>query len=130
MLHVLLEASMAGWEDFCICGSLKGRGLVAQFVSVTLGDGSQVLFQAAESDLVELRGGGAEVVAAEGAAGRLEGIAAAAEQVCAALRTRMKPDEVQLELGVGLSGEVGWFFAKSAMEGSLRVTLTWKAAES
>jgi Trypsin-co-occurring domain 1 len=69
------------------------------------------------------------VVAVEGAAGRLEGIAVAAEQVCAALRTRFKPSELQLELGVGLSGEVGWFFAKSAVEGSLKVTLTWKAPE-
>ena len=103
---------------------------MADFVSVALADGSQVLFQTAESDLVELRGAGAEVVPAKGTAGRLEAIAAAAEQVCAALRTRMKPDEVQLEIGVGLSAEVGWFFAKSAMEGSLRLTLMWKKSDS
>ncbi|WP_405910164.1 CU044_2847 family protein [Streptomyces sp. NBC_00828] len=104
-------------------------GSVADFVSVTLADGTQVLFQTAESDLVEPRGARVRVESADGAGSRLETIAAAVEQVCAELRTRMSPDEVQLEIGVGLSGEVGWFFAKSAMDGSLKVTLTWRRQE-
>lgn len=102
---------------------------MADFVSVKLADGSEVLFQTAESDPVQLRGGGVEVVAAEGT-GRLETIAEAAGELCAALRKRVKPDEVQLEIGVGLSGEVGWFFAKSTVEGSLKVTLSWKGPEA
>jgi hypothetical protein len=101
---------------------------VADFVSVTLDDGSEVLFESAESDLVALHGGEPEIVSA-GTVGRLAAIAEATGQLHKSLQA-LNPDELQLEIGVGLSGEVGWFFAKSSMEGSLKVTLTWKASEA
>jgi hypothetical protein len=101
---------------------------VPDFVSMTLTDGSQVLFQSEESDLVEMHSATAEVVPLNMAAGRLETIAKAAQQMCESLRTQMGPDEVQLEMGVAISGEMGWVFAKSTASGSLKVTLTWKAS--
>ena len=101
---------------------------MADFVSVTLEDGSEVLFESAESDLVALRGGAAEIVPA-GTVDRLAGIAEAAGQLRSSLKA-LDPDELKLEIGIGLSGEVGWFFAKSSMEGNLKVTLTWKASDA
>jgi hypothetical protein len=103
---------------------------VPDFVSMTLDDGSQVLFQSAESDLVAMHSGAMDVVPLDEAAGRLETIAKAAQQMCESLRTQMAPDEVQLEIGVAVSGEMGWVFAKTTAEGSLKVTLTWKAPAS
>lgn len=97
------------------------------FVRLTLDDGSQVLFQSAQGDLVALHRGAPDVESADDAVGRLETIAKAAQQMCASLRSQMAPDEVQLEIGVGLSAELGWFFAKTTADGSLKVTLTWKS---
>ena len=101
---------------------------MADFVSVTLEDGSEVLFESAESNLVALHGGAPEIVTA-GTVGRLAAIAEATGQLCESLKA-LEPDQLQLEIGVGLSGEVGWFFAKSSMEGSLKVTLTWKSPDA
>lgn len=99
---------------------------MADFARVTLDDGTEVLFEEQGADLVSLRGGGATVEDVEQGAARLESIARAAGEVSKSLRQRLAPDELCLEIGVGLSGEVGWFFAKSAVEASLKVTLTWK----
>src|ERR1035438_116928 len=121
--------SRRGWETRGVvlfvpfCGGELG---VPDFVSLTLDDGSQVLFQSAESDLISMHSGAADVVSADAAAGRLEEIAKGAQQMCASLRSQMAPDEVQLQIGVGLSAELGWFFAKTTAEGTLTVTLTWK----
>jgi hypothetical protein len=42
------------------------------------------------------------------------------------LRTRLAPDEVDLEFGWKVSGEVNWwFFANSQGEGAIEVTLKW-----
>ena len=58
---------------------------------------------------------------------RLSQIAAAADQVSKGLRARLAPEEIQLEFGVKISGEVGWwFFAKASGEASINVTLTWR----
>lgn len=98
---------------------------MADFVKVDMGDGTEVLFQSAESDLVRAHGGGADIEELDAAAHRLEDIAAAAHKVSQTMRERMTPDELTLEIGVGLSGEIGWFFAKSSLDASLKVTLTW-----
>jgi Trypsin-co-occurring domain 1 len=42
------------------------------------------------------------------------------------LRKRLAPGEIELEFGVKVSGEVGWFFAKGSGEASMNVTLTWR----
>ena len=91
---------------------------------------SVVLFEAAESDLVALHGGAPEVRGMAGsAAGRLEAIADAAEEVYRSVRDRLGPDKVEMEIAVGLSGEVGWFVAKSSVSGGLKLTLTWQPAK-
>jgi hypothetical protein len=100
---------------------------VAEFVRYQLEDGSEVYFEAAESDLVSLRGGEAEVTDAGPLADRLQHVAKAAEQVTQSLRSRLTPDEIKLEFGIKVSGEVNWwFFAKNKAEGTISVSLVWK----
>jgi hypothetical protein len=106
---------------------------VAEFVRFTLDDGSVVMFESAESDLVQLHGGVAEVRDGGRLTARLQGVAEAAEQVAGSLRSRLAPDEVSLEFGLKVSGEMNWWiFAKAQSEGTIKVTVTWSkgAAES
>ena len=114
---------------------------MAEFVKVPVeggpggdpGEGSAVvLFQTAESDLVSLHRGGRPDVEelAEDAGGRLSAIADAAEQVYRSVADRLHPDRVELELSVGLSGEVGWFVAKSSATGGLKLRLSWDTPPS
>jgi hypothetical protein len=99
---------------------------MAEFVRFTLDDGSQVLFESAESDLVALHGGGEPEVREGGKlTERLQAVAEAAEEVAGSLRSRLVPDEVSLEFGLKVSGGVNWFFAKAQSEGTIKVTLTW-----
>jgi hypothetical protein len=99
---------------------------MAEFVRFTLDDGSQVLFESAESDLVALhRGGTPEVRDGGKLTARLQGVAEAAEEVADSLRARLVPDEVSLEFGLKVSGGVNWFFAKAQGEGTIKVTLKW-----
>jgi Trypsin-co-occurring domain 1 len=101
--------------------------VVAEFVRFTLDDGSEVLFESAESDLVALRGGPPEVRDGGKLTARLQGVAEAAEEVAGSLRARLVPDEVSLEFGLKVSGGVNWFFAKAQGEGTIKVSLTWAA---
>jgi hypothetical protein len=99
---------------------------MAEFVRFTLDDGSQVLFESAESDLVALHGGAQpEVLDGGKLTARLQGVAEAAEEVAGSLRARLVPDEVSLEFGLKVSGGVNWFFAKAQGEGTIKVTLKW-----
>ena len=120
-------------EDAWRSVALEGRGVVAEFVRFTLDDGSVVMFESAESDLVAQHGGPPEVRDGGKLTARLQGVAEAAEQVSGSLRSRLVPDEVALEFGLKVSGEMNWwFFAKAATEGTIKVTLKWSgtAAES
>lgn len=99
---------------------------MADFVTVVLDDGTEVVFQSAESDLVRPHGGPPMVERYEAAMDALGRMAHATHRVCRSFAERMRPDELQLEIGVGLSGEVGWFFAKSEAEATMTLTLTWK----
>jgi hypothetical protein len=102
--------------------------VVAQFVRYTLDDGSQVVFESAESDLVALHGGQPDVVDGGQLQARLEAVAGAAQQVAVPLRSRLRPEEISLEFGLKVSGEVNWwFFAKNQAEGTIKVTLTWNS---
>jgi hypothetical protein len=102
-------------------------GVMADFVKYELDDGSEVFFESAEASLVSLRGGPADVVDAGKLGDRLSHIAAAADEVSKGLRERLAPEEIALEFGVKVSGEVGWwFFAKASGEASINVTLTWR----
>jgi Trypsin-co-occurring domain 1 len=99
---------------------------MAEFVRFTLDDGSEVYFESAESDLVERHGGKPEVADGGRLHARLAAVAEAAEQVAGSLRERVAPDEVSLEFGLKVSGEVNWwFFAKNHAEGTIKVTLKW-----
>ena len=99
---------------------------MAEFVRYTLEDGSAVVFESAESDLVTLHGGEPDVRDGGRLQTRLESVAAAAEQVAGSMRSRLAPDQVSLEFGLKISGEVNWwFFAKNQAEGTIKVTLTW-----
>jgi Trypsin-co-occurring domain 1 len=103
--------------------------VVAEFVRFTLDDGSVVVFESAESDLVALHGGAPEVRDGGKLTQRLQGVAEAAEQVSGSLRSRLVPDEVALEFGLKVSGEMNWwFFAKAATEGTIKVTLKWSGS--
>jgi hypothetical protein len=99
--------------------------VTAEFVRFTLDDGSEVMFESAESDLVALRGGPPDVREGGRLTERLQGVAEAAELVAGSLRSRLVPDEVSLEFGLKVSGEVNWFFAKAQSEGTIKVTLKW-----
>ena len=98
---------------------------MAEFVRFTLDDGSEVLFESAESDLVALHGGPPEVRDGGKLTARLQGVAEAAEEVAGSLRARLVPDEVSLEFGLKVSSGVNWFFAKAQGEGTIKVTLKW-----
>jgi len=102
---------------------------MAEFVKFTLDDGSEVFFESAESDLVEMRGGGPKIANGGPLTTRLTGVAEAAGQVAESLRERLAPHEVSLEFGVKVSGELNWwFFAKNQAEGTIKVTLKWTPA--
>ena len=98
---------------------------MAEFMRFTLDDGSQVLFESAESDLVALHGGAPDVRDGGKLTAQLQGVAEAAEEVAGSLRARLVPDEVNLEFGLKVSGGVNWFFAKAQGEGTIKVTLKW-----
>jgi Trypsin-co-occurring domain 1 len=98
---------------------------VAEFVRYRLDDGSEVVFETAESDLVSLRGGAA-VQDGGRLSERLSGVAKAAEQIAGELRSRMTPDELSLEFGIKVSGELNWWFlAKSQGETAIKITVKW-----
>ena len=105
------------------------RGAMAEFLRFTLDDGSEVMFESAESDLVAPRGG--QPVVREGGrlTERLHGVAEAAEEIAGSLRSRLAPDEVSLEFGLKVSGGVNWFFAKAQGEGTIKVTVKWAGTQ-
>jgi Trypsin-co-occurring domain 1 len=97
---------------------------MAEFVRFTLDDGSQVLFESAESNLVALHGGQPDVRDGGKLTARLQGVAEAAEEVAGSLGARLVLNEVSLEFGLKVSSGVNWFFA-GAGEGTIKVTLKW-----
>ncbi len=100
---------------------------MADLMRYQLEDGSEVMFEFENSTLVDSHGGGDVVHEGGRLAGKLAGITAAAQQVAQAMREKVEPGELQLELGVKIAGEVNaWFFAKQQGEATIKVTLTWK----
>ena len=53
-------------------------------------------------------------------------MAKGAGTLASTFRKWVTPDELVLELSVGLSGEVGWFFAKSKLDTVITISATWK----
>ena len=104
---------------------------MSEFVKFELDDGTEVFFESAESDLIAQHTGAPEVSDGGRLRGRLEGVASAAEQVSTSLRSRLAPEEVTLEFGVKIGGEVNWwFFAKNQAEATIKVTLKWSAGSA
>lgn len=99
---------------------------MAAFVEYELDDGSMILFETDESDLVTSYSGGEKV-----SRGRLDEpfhrIAQTAQQLLRSTRSVMTDvDEVTLTFGVRVSADAGFVFAKAKVEGAIDVTLTWK----
>ncbi|WP_433833540.1 CU044_2847 family protein [Actinoplanes sp. CA-015351] len=104
---------------------------MTNLVRYTTDDGTEVLFESAESSAVGYRGGEAAVADGGALTSRLRGVAAAAEQISQEMRSRLVPDEVTLEFGVKVSAEAkAWFFAKAQGEGTIKVTLRWAGTSS
>lgn len=100
---------------------------MSDFVRFELTDGSEVLFESASSDLVQQYAGTATTTDGGVLAQRLAGAAETAETVARTLRSRLTPSELSLELGLKVSGEANWFFARNQAEGTIKVTLKWTA---
>lgn len=129
-MHTERGARSGLLEERSGSASLVWRITMADFVRVTLADGTEALFQTNEPDVTSLPGPSGEVAAPEQGAARFETVAAAAGQVCASIRERLDPDDLTLEIGVGLSADHGWYFAKSASNANLKVSLSWKRHEA
>lgn len=100
---------------------------MADLVEYTLEDGTTVLFEAAEADLVSTHGGRFSKETGGPLADRISGIAKTAQQVAASMRSALEPDELAVELGVKVAGELNaWFFARNQAEATIKVTATWK----
>jgi|SRR5438034_8289240 hypothetical protein len=103
---------------------------MADLVEYKLADGTSVLFQTAEADLVGLRGAHSFRKEDGGAlSDRLAGVAKTASQVAESMRVALTPDELSVELGVSVAGELNaWFFVRSQAEATIKVTATWRQA--
>jgi hypothetical protein len=100
---------------------------VADLIEYGLDDGTTVLFEAAEAELVGLRGNRASVEEGGGLLARVNTIAKAAQRIGTSMRDSLEPDELTLELGIRISGELNaWFFAKNQAEATIKVTASWK----
>ena len=116
-------------EGAVVSGMMGVGGVMTEFVQFTLDDGSVVMFESAESDLVTQHGGEPKVSEGGKLTARLRGVAEAAEEIAGSLRSQLAPDEVNLEFGLKVSGEASWwFFAKASTEGTIKVTLKWSGS--
>lgn len=98
---------------------------MADFVQFELEDGTPVLFETEESNLVRRHGGAGELSEGGALGEKLTGAAETAQAVSKTLRERLHPDELTLELGLKVSGQANWFVAKAQTEGNIKVTLKW-----
>lgn len=101
---------------------MGGQRDVSKYVPVVLDDGTIVHFEEARSE--PSRGGPKQ--SADVAVQSLGEIAQAATKLNETLKEKLQPDVLTLEIAIGLSAEVGWFFARSTAEGNLKLTLQWK----
>lgn len=101
---------------------------MVSFVRYTLEDGSEVLFESAESSLVELHGGRRRWPTVAGCRPGWSTCPPRPRRSRTRCGPRLAPDEVELKFGLKVSGEVNWwFFAKNQAEGTIEVTLRWAA---
>jgi hypothetical protein len=89
------------WSSSVVMGTVRGAHDLRQPLGTArtarLEDGSEVVFESAESDLVQLHGGGdPDVVDGVALQARLAGVASP-EQLAGSLRSRLTPEEIALE---------------------------------
>ena len=99
-----------------------------KLVCYKMADGSSIVVEEAVDDRGGYVGRGDVIEAAQrGFEEALAALRPATAAVMAQINGLMeKPDEVQLELGFSLKGEVGAVIAKTAAEGSFKLSLKWK----
>lgn len=117
--------------------------MVAELVEFHLADGSVVLVQGdagplatseGDGEHVAMRGwrdrapaGVVTVAASTGFEQALEAVRPAAETVVERLRTVAGgPDEMTVEFGLQMSGQVGAYIAQASTTANFKVTLTWR----
>lgn len=99
---------------------------MVELIRFELGNDTSVLVETADATLVRQHSGNLDSRDGGPLEDKLAGAAEAAEAVSNALRDRLSPDELTLELGLKVSGQANWFIGKAASEGTLKVTLKWK----
>jgi hypothetical protein len=107
---------------------------MARFVRMMLDDGSTVLLEETGPAIADLAAsaGGPQAAGSRAAipVAQWEPLAKAAAALCATVRQQVSSDEISLEIGAALSGEVGWFIAKSSAQATVKLTLTWRNDQS
>jgi len=110
----------------------------AALLRVPVGDGSDdfVEIQVSRTELLSLSESGVVLASDDGT--RFEAatfsLASAMDRVMPALRVILgrlragvhSPDEITMELGLQVGGEVGVFFAKGTSQATVAVTMTWR----
>jgi hypothetical protein len=96
---------------------------VSEIVKYTVDDGTEVRF---EIDPAE----GFHKAGANGVLGRVQDAVRPAVDAAGAVLDQVKelrPDEIEVRLGVKVSGEASWLVARAASEGSFEIKLTWRS---
>ena len=96
---------------------------MASFARVTLNDGSEIYVQTIEDHPLPDGLG----LNANPSLAAIEKVASAADEASKKFRELLKPDEIALEVSVGFSAAVGWFWAKSEAEATIKLSLSWKS---
>jgi hypothetical protein len=100
-------------------------------VRYNLDDGSEIAFETTDQSLVSQRGGQPQIIDGGELEQQVAPIAMAAEVLSRGLRAKVGPDEVELNLGIKVSGKMNWWFiASTAGEAAITVTLRWKSSAS
>lgn len=98
---------------------------MAAFARIENNDGSTAVFELSDTAFMQNHGG--DNIEDAPNLDKLEPIATAVASIGQRMRSTLTPDSLAVEVGIGLSAEVGWFVAKSQVEASVKITLTWES---
>jgi hypothetical protein len=105
-----------------------------RLVPYDLSDGSQIIVEEEYVDRGGMVANPVTGLAAKAKKGFEETLAAIRPTVAAVMDQLSgiaeQPDQITLELGFALKGEVGAVLTKAATEGTIKLTLTWKPTTS
>lgn len=101
---------------------------MSEIIRVDLGDGFQARVQSTDyyASGTTRGGGSASDPELSKEVTKLHDAVHATAHVAKSIRADLAPDRLELKVSLGLSGEVGWFFAKSAVDGVFELTLEWE----